>query len=168
VLLVQADKTMAPLLSIPCFHHHHHHHLLYVQHLILGIANTLSANGKLRIAFGKSGTVHDAANAILATALAQTETSGRSVRNNVASNRLGGVLGETHSVRIRYNLVGDKDGDAKLFGQASQLTKELSHLHLAFAEFTSTHVVRAEESRGAVNDQESVAILSSEGIARLV
>jgi hypothetical protein len=55
------------------------------------VANALGANGELGIGFGKSRGVKDSANAVLATTLAQTETSGRRMSNNVTSNRLRGI-----------------------------------------------------------------------------
>ena len=66
--------------------------------LIGGITNALRTQGKLTIRLGQGGTIKNGANAILATALAEAEARRRRVRNNVAANRLGTVLGKTHSI----------------------------------------------------------------------
>ena len=101
--------------------------------LVLRIANTLSPNSKLSVGFGQRGTVKDGADAVLPASLAEAQTSGRSVRNDVTANGLGAILGETHAVGVGDNLVGDENGNAKLFGQTGQLAEELRHLHLALA-----------------------------------
>jgi hypothetical protein len=55
------------------------------------IANTLRSESKLRVGLGQGRTVEHGADTILTTSLAQTETRGRSVRDNVAANRFGGI-----------------------------------------------------------------------------
>jgi hypothetical protein len=59
--------------------------------LLSRIANALRSNGELTVGFGESGRVKDGADAVLAAALAQAETSRRSVSDNVAANGLGRV-----------------------------------------------------------------------------
>jgi hypothetical protein len=59
--------------------------------LLSRIANALRSNGELTVGFGERGRVKDGADAVLAAALAQAETSRRSVSDNVAANGLGRV-----------------------------------------------------------------------------
>lgn len=73
--------------------------------LVLGVTDTLCTDSKLSIRFGQGGTVKDGANAVLPTTFAQPETSRRSMSNNVASNRLGAVLGKTHGVGRSHDCV---------------------------------------------------------------
>lgn len=136
---------------------------LLASSLLLGIAHTFGSEGELSVGFGEGWTVHNAADAILTAALAQTEASRRCVCDDVATNRFGAVLGETHPVGIGNNLVGNENRHPELFRQSSELTKELCHLHLTFAEFTAAHVIGPEQRGSAVYNQERVAVLRHDG-----
>jgi hypothetical protein len=68
--------------------------------LVLGIAHSLSSNRKLSISLWQRRTVKYCANAVLATALAQTKTRRRGVCNYVASNRLCTVLRKAHAITV--------------------------------------------------------------------
>jgi hypothetical protein len=47
------------------------------------------------------------------------------MRDNISTDRLGVVLSEAHTIRVRYNLVRDHHCDAELLREARQLTEEL-------------------------------------------
>ena len=68
--------------------------------------------------------------------------------NNVSTNGLGRILGKAHPIGIGHDLVGDEDSDSKFFGQSSQLSQELCHLHLTFRQLSPTGIVRPIEGRG--------------------
>lgn len=130
-----------------------------ISRLIGGIANTLSANSKLGVRLGQGGTVKDSTDTVLTATLAETQTRSRRMSDNVPANGFGRILGKAHSAGVCSDLIGDKDSDTKLFRQTSQLAKELGHLHLALAQFSTAGVVRTEKGSGTVDHEESVAVL---------
>ena len=67
--------------------------------LLIGrIADSLRTQGKLTIRLGESWTIKNGANTVFPATLAEAKTSRRRVRNDIATNRFGAILGETHSV----------------------------------------------------------------------
>ena len=115
------------------------------------------------LTLGKSWRIENGAYTILPPALAHAKSRGAGVSDDVAPDGLGRVLGEAHPVGIGHDLIADEDGDSKLFREASQLTQELSHLHLPFGQLSSAGVVGPEQGRGRIDDDQGVAILGEDG-----
>lgn len=112
---------------------------------------------------GRNFSLEHSADAILPAALAHAETGGRGVGDDVAADGLGRVLGEAHAVGVGDDLVGNEDGDAKLLGEAGELTQKLGHLHLPLGQFAASGIVGPEEGRGGIDDDEGVAVLAEDG-----
>lgn len=79
------------------------------------ITDPALAQGELAIGFGEGRTVEHRAQPVVATSFPQAETRRTRVRDDVATDRFGRVLGERHPVRIRHDLIRDEDRDTELF-----------------------------------------------------
>jgi hypothetical protein len=74
---------------------------------VLGVLDACRAQAEPALALRQRGTVVHLADAVVSSALLQLETSGGGVRDDVASDGLGVVLGEAHAVGVGYYLVRD-------------------------------------------------------------
>ena len=131
--------------------------------LLDGVLNAGGRDGELRIGLGQRRAVEDGADAILPPSLAHAQTGRRGMRDDVAPNRLGRVLGEGHAVGIGHDLVGDEYRDAKLLREAGELTEELGHLHLPLGQLAPTRIIGPKQRRGGIDDDEGVAIGAEDG-----
>lgn len=131
---------------------------------VLGLANTVVVDGERGLSLGKTGTVIDLADTGLVLALAEGETSGGGVGDDVTTD---GLLGVRHkhrsSIDLGHHLVGDHDSHSKLVGQTLQFPEEAAKMHLAISEFTTTTVVRSVQGGGTIDDDEGVVLLTHHG-----
>lgn len=131
---------------------------------VLGFANTVVVDGERGLSLRETGTVIDLADTGLVLALAERETSGGGVGDDVATD---GLLGIRHkhrsSIDLGHHLIGDHHRHAKLVGQTLQFPEEATEMHLAISELTSTTVVGSIKGSGTIHDDEGVVLLAHHG-----
>lgn len=73
------------------------------------------------------------------------------------------VIADRSSIDRGHDLIRDDDGHSKLVRNAQQRSQESRQVHLTRRQLTATAVVRAIQSRGAVDHNERVATLGEHG-----
>eukprot|EP00597_Dinobryon_sp_UTEXLB2267_P016856 CAMPEP_0201103536 /NCGR_PEP_ID=MMETSP0812-20130820/30097_1 /ASSEMBLY_ACC=CAM_ASM_000668 /TAXON_ID=98059 /ORGANISM="Dinobryon sp., Strain UTEXLB2267" /LENGTH=112 /DNA_ID=CAMNT_0047361923 /DNA_START=88 /DNA_END=426 /DNA_ORIENTATION=- len=90
--------------------------------LFFGILHSRGPQREATLGLGQGGRVVNHADTVVSAALLELQPGGGGVGDDVATYGLGGVLGETHSIRIGHHLVGDHHRDAELLREAGQLS----------------------------------------------
>ena len=98
---------------------------------IFGIVETRGSDRKGALRLWQGRRVVDLAHAVFSSSLFELQAGGGGMGDDISSNGLRVVFRKAHAIRIRNDLVRQDDCDPKLFCESSELTQELSQLHLS-------------------------------------
>lgn len=136
------------------------HSSILLQILRTRIPNPILLDRKQAITLRQTGAIIDLTDPRLPPALLETQPRGRSVRDDVPSNRLLRVRiehGAGSAVDLSDDLVRDDDRDAELVREALEGAHELREVCLPGGELAAAGEVGAVEGGGGVDDEEGEA-----------